>query len=121
MKKITWSELRVLTSSQSTILTLEKYLAWEPLQKVDEEKLSFIGLLISDDPSIHVFNSEFPSPYNYWAKNYPIALRYYPYNGCEIYKNNETSYLYFVYLEFGGHVPEKRCRLVQKELIIDHV
>ena len=50
--------------------------------------------------------------------NYPISLNYYPYNNCKIYKDIDYNSFYFIYTEWGGHSPEKRCRLIQEKLIV---
>ena len=88
-----------------------KYLSWNWLDDKDYDKLQFLGMLAYTGTY-----AEYPSPYNYWMPAYPIALHCYPNNDCEVYQYKEG--LFLVYDEISGHVPEKRCRLIQRELIV---
>jgi hypothetical protein len=88
-----------------------KYLGWDKLNIKDFERFEFVGVLESKS----LFQAEFESEENYWSPNYPIAVEYFPNKGSEIYFDGNDYYM--VYLDFGGHVPEKRCRLIRKNLI----
>ena len=120
MNKINWSQLNELVNNadiESSLLS-EKYVAWRKLDKVDEGRLIFLGQLVPDDSDVTLFADSYPSNHQYWSPLYPIALKNYPYTGCEIYKANDAELFFLVYDEFGSHVPEKRCRLIQKHLIV---
>ncbi|ELV7526289.1 hypothetical protein QMU91_002522, partial [Flavobacterium psychrophilum] len=41
----------------------------------------------------------------------------YPYFDCEILQCDKCKNLFFYYIELGGHLPQKRLRLIRKELI----
>jgi hypothetical protein len=123
MKSVTWSELLKLTAPILNISEEDSinknYIAWRKFDPQDESKLIFIGSIVPDSPESKIYEEEFKTTKNYWAKDYPMALAYYPYNGCGVYKfDNINGGYYFIYVEFGGHIPEKRCRLVQSNLII---
>ena len=100
-----------LDKSKNSTLA-KKYIAWSKLDNDDQGRLYFLGKLVVDEKH----NKEFISSESYWSPNYPIALEYYPYDGCEIY--TDGSDYFFIYQEFGGHAPEKRCRSIRKELIL---
>lgn len=89
----------------------KKYRAWKELSNNDLQKFTLIGTFSLDNNH----EAEFSSDKSYWSVDYPIALNHYPYNGCNIY-SYEQSY-FFVYRDFGGHAPEKRCRFINHELI----
>lgn len=89
----------------------ERYVGWEWLKEADLDKLTFLGMLAYTGTY-----SVYKSSINYWSPEYPIALHCYPNNDCEVYQYKEGIFL--VYDEISGHVPEKRCRLVQRALII---
>ena len=88
-----------------------RYLSWEWLTDEDLDKLTFLGMLAYTGTY-----SEYKSAYNYWMPEYPIALHCYPNNDAEVYQYKEGIFL--VYDEISGHVPERRCRLVQRALIV---
>lgn len=119
MARITWSELvSSIPSEISGDPIHPKYVSWSALAEEDEEKLRLLGELVPDDGVPINTAKEYPSRHNYWLPDAPIALGYYPYNGCDVYQYGHNGGIYLVYTEYGGHVPEKRCRLVQRQLIV---
>jgi len=109
IKKINITKLLEKTSS---VEKDHKYNTWRKLDIQDFTVFNCIGSLAIKNP----IEKEYETQENYWSENYPIALNYYPNAGCDIYFDNKNYYL--VYIDFGGHVPEKRCRLLQQNLII---
>ncbi|MCX2680552.1 hypothetical protein OOZ15_11420 [Galbibacter sp. EGI 63066] len=96
-----------------SITKSKKYLGWRKLIEEDLEKFNLEGILNIIDG----IENEYKTEKNYWDIDYPIALNFYPNCGSEIYFDGHDYYL--VYRDFGGHVPEKRCRLIRKELIVN--
>mgnify|MGYP007110220711 FL=1 len=92
------------------------YISWSILGKDLENRLIFISVVENSDDGITM--EECHTNENYWSANYPISLNYYPYNNCKIYKDIDYNSFYFIYTEWGGHSPEKRCRLIQEKLIV---
>lgn len=89
-----------------------RYYCWKKFNPNDFNSLKLVGELVSEE----VHEVEYKTRINYWNENYPLALSFYPNSGSEIYQENDRFYL--IYKEFGGHIPEKRCRLIRKELIV---
>lgn len=120
MNKITWEQLLGLIPDVKTLdmndIIYTRYISWEKLAKEDDGKLRLLGALENEGGPVHA--TEYKSSYNYWSPESPIALAYYPYNGCDVYQYKENGGIFFIYREDGGHVPEMRCRLVQRQLII---
>lgn len=118
---ITWNiliELSNKSSQQSSCLDDDKFLGWKKISKDEESKLKKIGIVVDNEGNdVSSSNEYHPDGTNYYSKNAPIALAYYPYNGCEVYQCSESGKLFLIYTEYGGHKPEKRCRLVQSDLI----
>ena len=118
--EIKWSNFIAMIPSIEEIEYFDniykKYTAWKELARNDEANLSKIGVLVPDDGTLEVATN-YQTEENYWSERHLISLRNYPYNGCGIFKYGTNGGLYLVYVELGGHAPEKRCRLAQKELI----
>lgn len=118
IQKINWHELMYLIPDENIVKLNDsiysKYLAWNKLEKADEEQLVLIGKLDNEERP----TSNYPYKDKYWQPDAPIALAYYPFFGCKLYRYGQNGGLYFVYDEFGGHVPETRCRLIQRDLIV---
>jgi hypothetical protein len=96
----------------------EKYLAWHKLDSEDEEKLLLIGEITQENSSQANQKELVNAMQQYWSKEAPIALDLYPYNICKVYRLKSCSSLYLVYEDYTSQPPEKRCRLIQKRLIV---
>ncbi len=94
----------------------KNYISWNILDKELENSLIWISSANTSNNDCTMM--EYPTDENYWSIDYPISLEYYPYNYCDIYKNIFHNTFYFIYTEWGGHSPEKRCRLIQEKLIV---
>ncbi|MGD1841443.1 MAG: hypothetical protein ACFB0B_11185 [Thermonemataceae bacterium] len=103
--------LTLLEKSEPTDLS-KRYEAWSKLTQEDQEKLTLLGAI----EVAQAYDDEYPSEENYWSANYPIALAYYPYNGCDVYTDGKSYF--FVYRDFGGHAPEMRCRAIRQTLLV---
>ena len=90
------------------------YISWKALENDVKKDLEYIGSLSIDNH----FDSDYRSLENYWSPSYPIAIHYYPNFGCKLFKKLGIESYYLVYSDFGGHVPEERGRLLQKELVV---
>lgn len=91
----------------------EYYFAWNKLREEDVERLQYMGEVENAMQN----NFPFPTSISYWSKDYPIHFSYYPYHSCEVYKKKDCPSYYLIYTEFGGHTPERRCRLLRTEII----
>lgn len=89
------------------------FIVWNKISQEQFEKLQKIGKILSTIE----WKEARPIPHNYWDADALIDFDEYPYYGCDLYKSKEGSCYYLVYKEYGGHVPETRCRLIQKRLI----
>lgn len=119
-KEITWSELGKMAPEETEDCDdiYQKYQAWHKLQPEDEKRMLYLGSLVPDAPQQTFSLQKYPSFEQYWSEEAPIALAFYPYYGCEVFRLKSCSSLYLIYTEFAGHAPEKRCRLLQKRLIV---
>ncbi len=111
MNKISPTQLKEMLSNIK-IGEDNKYSSWQKLNLDDFEVFDLMGVLEVDCQ----IEEEYDTSENYWSINYPIALEYFPNAGGEIYFDGSNYYL--VYRDFGGHVPEKRCRVLNSKIII---
>jgi hypothetical protein len=112
MENITIEYLENLLSTPQKNEFTEKYSSWRKLDFLDLDKMELVGKLDFQNGS----GKEYETEINYWSFDYPIALNFFPNSKCEIYKINEDYFM--VYRDFGGHAPEKRCRYINKDLIV---
>ena len=120
-KMISWNELAELSKQDlqdNSCFEKGKFLSWEKITKGEERVLQNIGRLTDNKGKrINRLDEYHPKGTNYYSKNAPIALAYYPYNGCDVFQCNKSKKVYLIYIEYGGHKPERRCRLVRPGLI----
>lgn len=114
INKITVEELILIINSKESKKgdLYKKYSSWEKLDVNDLEKMQLFAQLTTNKDHISFFDTVI----NYWSEEYPIALNYIPnmFSYIYTYKND----LFMVYIEFGGHIPEKRCRYLDPLLIV---
>lgn len=89
------------------------FIAWNKISQEHFEKLQKIGKILSTIKR----KEESAITNNYWDADALIDFGEYPYHGCDLYKSKEGNCYYLIYEEYCGHVPETRCRLMQKRLI----
>lgn len=88
------------------------YLSWAKFNKSDFIVFDLIGKIFEASGNI----LEYDTDINYWSENYPISFDHYPNSGADVYFDGMNYYI--IYREYGGHVPEIRCRLIRKSLIV---
>lgn len=123
MKKYTWKEFINLANldktSECKICNKSLYLGWEKLTKEQEKILVDCGEFSEAEKYItkNGYTEFHPGGTNYWSKDAPIALAYYPYHESKIRKCNSCNAVFLTYVEYGGHAPQSRCRWVKSDLI----
>jgi hypothetical protein len=90
-----------------------KYRSWAPFDDDDRSRLTRV-YTAPDDPV------EFGAPTDmddYWQTGFPIALGRYPNLVADVHRDDSTGNLFLVYVETAGHVPERRCRFLDPDLV----
>lgn len=88
--------------------------SWKKISKKDLNEMEKVGEVeVPGEPNMETYTAE----HGFEHPDYPIAFLFYPYDGCDLYRDHDQN-LYLVYREFGGHVPELRCRLYRPELVV---
>ena len=64
------------------------------------------------------FEEYHPNGTRYDSPNAPIALDYFPYNRCDVFKCSTCQCAVLKYTEYGGYYVDNRARLVDPETII---
>ena len=119
---ITWTALKNMAPESTAAIEdcdagCTQFLAWAPLSPLEESTMIHLGRLVPDDSEVRETMSTYPGS-NYWLPDDLIAMAWYPYNFCEVFQRKNCNSYYLVYTEFGGHIPERRARLVLKYLIL---
>ena len=102
--------LLTLAESKSNCKGHKDFWEWNNETAELVTKLEKIGQ-IEIEPSINQYDLQ------YWGTDAPIQFDKYPYYGCEVFRCKTCGTLFFYYLELGGHAPQKRYRVIRKELV----
>ena len=64
------------------------------------------------------FQEFHPNGTRYDSPNAPIAVDYFPYNRCDVFKCSTCQCAVLKYTEYGGYYVDTRARLVDPEMIV---
>jgi hypothetical protein len=64
------------------------------------------------------FEEFHPNGTRYDSPNAPIAVDYFPYNRCDVFKCSTCQCAVLKYTEYGGYYVDTRARLVDPEMIV---
>ena len=64
------------------------------------------------------FEEFHPKGTRYDSPNAPIAVEYFPYNRCDVFKCRTCQCAVLKYTEYGGYYVDTRARLVDPEMIV---
>ncbi|MRV73779.1 hypothetical protein GJ700_18880 [Duganella sp. FT92W] len=93
---------------------------WERLSPTfPVELLRRVGSLLPDPYAEPSYAEYHPAGTGYWSADAPIALRYFPYNRCELAQCTSCGRAYLRYTEAGGYYTEQRIRALNPDLIVD--
>jgi len=92
---------------------------WEsvvaPLDAAGYERIGTLRPEHDDEPTVeeyHVDGSRF------WSTNAPIALAFFPYNRCEVWRCRACGRGFLQYTEFGGYYVDHRLREIDAARIV---
>lgn len=92
-----------------------KYLAWRKTEADDLEVMDYIGTMKNQGSEVTVLDTSV----SYWSEDYPISFSHFPNSNADIYSDGSNYYM--IYKDYGGHIPETRCRLIRKKLVVSEV
>lgn len=124
MKKYTCDEFIALLDDEKTGVCIKcnkiNFEGWDKLTSEMETELDTLGEHNDADKFINQngYTEYHPNGTNYWSKDAPIALAYYPYHESVIRRCKTCKAVFLTYTEYGGHAPQNRCRWVQGKLIV---
>ncbi|MGM9489882.1 hypothetical protein [Ideonella sp. YS5] len=91
---------------------------WESMPGgFDRSSLTCVGTLRDageEDPTLAEYH---PTGTNSWSAEAPIALGWFPYNRCDVWKCVDCGRPFLRYTEYGGYYTDERIREVQAGLV----
>ena len=73
------------------------------------------------DPEVYepTFEEHHPNSTRYDSADAPVALKFFPYNRCDVFACNRCQQQVLRYTEFGGYYVDHRARRLDAALISD--
>jgi hypothetical protein len=68
-----------------------------------------------EDPTLEEFH---PAGTHLWSAQAPVALGYFPYNRCELWRCRSCARPFLRYTEYGGYYEEDRIRELNPALLV---
>jgi hypothetical protein len=65
------------------------------------------------------FEEQHPNGTRYDSANAPVALKFFPYNRCDVFSCSRCERFLLRYTEFGGYYVDHRVRALNAELVVD--
>jgi hypothetical protein len=91
---------------------------WESLPGgFDGSRLRRVGTLRdpeSEDPTLAEYH---PAGTHGWSADAPIAIKWFPYNRCDVWQCTGCARPFLRYTEFGGYYTDERIREVREDLV----
>jgi hypothetical protein len=103
------------------VCSLQRCAGWESMTDTEwpSAQMQLVGTL--RDPDLHepTYEEHHPKGTRYDSPEAPIAVKYFPYNRCDVFACNRCQNHLLRYTEFGGYYVDHRARLVAKRLVSD--
>jgi hypothetical protein len=95
---------------------------WESMpSSFPRERLERLGSLrdpADEDPTVEEFH---PAGTHGWSPDAPIALGYFPYNRCEVWRCAHCRRPFLRYTEYGGYYNDERIRELDAALLVQRL
>ncbi len=91
---------------------------WESMPaSFDRQALAPVGTLRDVDDEDPTVVEHHPAGTHQWSPDAPIALRYFPYNRCDVWQCQHCRRAFLRYTEYGGYYHDERVRPVDAALV----
>jgi hypothetical protein len=118
------AELRQLTQGRDTTpcsCALRRCGPWDSVSEGDwpREHMAPVGTLRDSAEPEPTFEEFHPDGTRYESPDAPVAIRFFPFNRCDIWLCGRCDQHWLRYTEFGGYYVDQRARRLQPEQIVD--
>jgi hypothetical protein len=100
--------------------TVGPCLAWESLAENRWPTAGMVKLGSLRDPEIYepTFEEFHPQDTRYESVEAPVAVKFFPYNRCDVFSCRQCSRSLMRYTEFGGYYLDHRVRELRAQLLL---
>ena len=115
--------LRQLTDHPHTPCqcSLQHCTGWESINDTawPAQQMTLVATLRDPEAYEPTFEEQHPNGTRYESTDAPVALKFFPYNRCDVHACSQCQQHVLRYTEFGGYYVDHRARRLNAELISD--
>jgi hypothetical protein len=117
-------ELRALldssTASKPCVCALGACAGWESLteERWPASQMHQVATLRDPDLTEPSFEEQHPQGTRYESPDAPVAVTYFPYNRCDLWRCSQCQRHLLRYTEFGGYYVDHRVRALSPQLTL---
>lgn len=96
---------------------LQTCAGWSSLTEGDWPKAQLVAQATLRDAALDepTFEEQHPAGTRYESPEAPVALKYFPYNRCDVFACQQCQQTVLRYTEFGGYYVDHRARRITRE------
>lgn len=101
--------------------SLQRCAGWESVSDTEWPKAQMRQVATLRDPEVYepTFEEHHPKGSRYESSDAPVALKFFPYNRCDVFACSRCQQQVLRYTEFGGYYVDHRARRLDAALISD--
>ena len=101
--------------------SLQHCAGWESINDTAWPAAQMQQVATLRDPEVYepTFEEHHPRSTRYESADAPVALKFFPYNRCDVHACSKCQQHVLRYTEFGGYYVDHRARRLDDRLIVD--
>ena len=101
--------------------SLQHCAGWESVNDTTWPAAQMQQVATLRDPEVYepTFEEHHPLGTRYESADAPVALKFFPYNRCDVYACSKCQQHVLRYTEFGGYYVDQRARRLNTALLVD--
>ena len=101
--------------------SLQHCAGWESVNDTAWPAAQMTQVATLRDPEVYepTFEEHHPKGTRYESADAPVALKFFPYNRCDVYACSKCQQHVLRYTEFGGYYVDQRARRLNTALLVD--
>ena len=98
---------------------LQRCAGWESVNDTEWPASQMTQVATLRDPEVYepTFEEHHPNGTRYDSADAPVALKFFPYNRCDVYACSQCQQHVMRYTEFGGYYVDHRARRLNSDTI----
>ena len=100
---------------------LQRCTGWDSVGQADWPRAHMHAVGTLRDPALDepTFEEHHPQGTRYESPQAPVAVKFFPYNRCDVFACQQCQQTVLRYTEFGGYYVDPRARRIAPEQVID--